>query len=269
MQRVRSLALSCTILLGLVVKPSVVHCSDVGSNSDFLDAGSASVANNNRVKVFTGHDGSECSNASSVVIQEGGCDETLQCTPFTVGAGTTYYGQGVCSDSRDAYLQSTFGDAGLFVVEYYEDAYCNKLYRSDVYLADSGCHYFTLGVMQIWTAEDKSMAALTVNSACDEIDWSVFMDLNVSVNTGTCIPDSGYNTEAVKYVLLGEPVYFDPFAAKLATDTNKSTTATITTTTTATPAPTGDTGTSTALSVFTMNSFLTLLLTSVAIAAAN
>jgi hypothetical protein len=57
----------------------------------------------------------------------------------------------------------------------------------------------------------------------------MFMELNVSVNTGECIPQQEfYNTEAVKYVLLGEPPYFDPFASESTTATkNKKTTATV------------------------------------------
>ncbi|KAI9980981.1 hypothetical protein PInf_010331 [Phytophthora infestans] len=90
------------------------------------------------------------------------------------------------------------------MVEYYEDVNCNKLVKSEVYLADGACHYFTLGTMKIWTAEDKSMAALLVSGSCDSDDWSVFMNLNASVNTGACVPRSDYQVEAVKYVLRGD-----------------------------------------------------------------
>jgi hypothetical protein len=66
-------------------------------------------------------------------------------------------------------MEATFGDSALFMVEYYENVRCAKLTRTDVYVADAKCHFFTLGVMQIWTAEAKSMADLIVSSDCDAI----------------------------------------------------------------------------------------------------
>ncbi|KAE9350262.1 hypothetical protein PF008_g6541 [Phytophthora fragariae] len=77
MLRVRFLALSCPILL--VVKSSVVDCSDVGST--FLTLAPLLLPIK-FVSVFIGHDGPECSNVSTVELQERGCDETQQCTPF-------------------------------------------------------------------------------------------------------------------------------------------------------------------------------------------
>lgn len=130
-----------------------------------------------------------------------------------------------------------------------------------MYLADSKCHYFTLGVMQIWTAEDKSMAALTVNSACDKIDWSVFMELNVSVNTGECVADGDNSTDkGLKYLLLGNPCTSIPLLRswprmgirrrQLQLQLRL-------------PTPTA----STATSFFTMNIFMILLMATMAIAA--
>ncbi|GMF24829.1 unnamed protein product [Phytophthora lilii] len=207
----------------------VVADSGSASDSNHFDVGSGL----KQVRAYTGYGTLQCTDASTAMIEEGGCDESsvMECTSFLVGAGMTYYGQGSCSESREAYLKTTFGHSALFMVEYYEDMNCNKLAKSEVYVADGGCHYFTLGVMQIWTAADKSMAALTVNSRCDSIDWSVFMGLNVSVNTGECVAQSEYLTEAVKYVLIGEPTYFNPFAAEPATDPNTTITTTTTTTT--------------------------------------
>ncbi|KAG7386048.1 hypothetical protein PHYPSEUDO_000716 [Phytophthora pseudosyringae] len=157
------------------------------------------------VSVYTGHDDSTCEKPSTVSITEGGCDEMdlLTCTPYNGGA-STYYGQKSCSETRDGYLESRFGNAPLFMVESYSDIDCNTLKETNVYLADGACHYFTLGSMKIWTAEDKSMAALTVSGSCESDDWSVFMDLNASVNTGACIPQSEYEIKAVKYLLVGD-----------------------------------------------------------------
>jgi hypothetical protein len=171
----------------------ILLCLVAAFSIDASDAG---------VSVYTGHDDSLCEKPSTVSIDEGGCAETdlFNCTAYAVGAGLTYYGQRVCSDSREAYLVSTFGDTPLFMEQHYEDGSCTKLKSTTAYLADGECHYFTLGAMKIWLAGDNSMAALTVAGSCDSDDWSVFMDLNVSVNTGVCIEQG---TESVMYALVG------------------------------------------------------------------
>ncbi|KAL4094915.1 hypothetical protein PRIC1_010566 [Phytophthora ramorum] len=77
------------------------------------------------------------------------------------------------------------------MIEYYSDTNCDKLEKSEVYRADGQCHFFTFGVMKMWVAEDASMAAVLSSRYCESDDWYVVMDMNVSVNTGACIPHKG------------------------------------------------------------------------------
>ncbi|KAL4151032.1 hypothetical protein PRNP1_010418 [Phytophthora ramorum] len=95
------------------------------------------------------------------------------------------------------------------MIEYYSDTNCDKLEKSKVYRADGQCHFFTYGVMKMWVAEDASMAAVLSSRYCESDDWYVVMDMNVSVNTGACIPhkcgELPVPTQAVKYVLIDDP----------------------------------------------------------------
>ncbi|POM80203.1 hypothetical protein PHPALM_1992 [Phytophthora palmivora] len=155
-----------------------------------------------KVSVFTGHDDPSCNEPSTATIREGGCGDTdlFECTQMG-----TYYGQCTCSSSRDDYLQSAFKNSGVFMIEYYNDVNCNKLVSTYVYRADGKCHYFTFGVMKIRVAQDNSMAALLASTNCESKDWYVALDLNVSVNTGACIPNNDYFSNAEKYVFVGDP----------------------------------------------------------------
>ncbi|OWZ12330.1 hypothetical protein PHMEG_00014527 [Phytophthora megakarya] len=162
----------------------------------------------NKVSVSIGNDDSSCEKPSTARIREGGCSDgdMFGCTAYERVGGwsnVTYYGLGSCSHSREDYLKSAFKNSEIFMIEHYQDVKCSKLESTEVYRADGECHFFTLGVMKIWVAQDKSMAALLTSSHCENDNWNVALDLNVSVNTGACIPDNGSSNRAVKYVYIG------------------------------------------------------------------
>ncbi|KAE8910019.1 hypothetical protein PF005_g26662 [Phytophthora fragariae] len=159
-------------------------------------------ATSDQVSIYASYDDSLCTNVSTVKIHEGGCDET---EPSGCTGNNVYYGQGSCSDSRASFLDATFGEAPYFMVEYYEDIKCDKLVSSEVYLADGECLFCSTGSLRVWTAQDKSLAAVLLAGSCDSAEWGIDGYLNVSVNTGVCIPQDEGDSLAVKYLLIGDP----------------------------------------------------------------
>lgn len=114
-----------------------------------------------QVSVRGSFDDELCTNVSTVAIEEGGCDDDDDNSSECMGFGSgPYYAQRSCGDSRTIVIDATFGQAPYFMIEYYEDVDCKKLASSEAYLADGECHYFTMGSVRVWTAEDKSLAAV-------------------------------------------------------------------------------------------------------------
>ncbi|KAL4168856.1 hypothetical protein KRP22_012246 [Phytophthora ramorum] len=147
----------------------------------WLSATPLNLAFGDTVSVHGSFDDSHCTIPSTVSITEG-------CRAYQ--SWETYYAQEACSDSRDAYLKSTYGDSALFMIEYYEDIDCGRLSWSEVYLVDGECHNFTMGNMRMWASKDKSLAAVLGGSCGSE---SLLLNMNFSVNTGACVPQSEYD----------------------------------------------------------------------------